>query len=382
MTKLPCLLLASLAVGAATARAEIAISSNDAHLVQLDGVNTVVPNPTPDSLTIIDLSAATPTVIATIPGVPNSVIGPPFNTAITPDEGLALVVSAMKVDPKDPTKQTEDNRLTVVDLKARAVIATLTCGKAPAAVSINRAGTLALVANRGDGSVSVFTIAGKTVSPAGNLPVGNAASALGHVTFFPDGQHALLTRDGDSLVTELTIDGTRVSLTGRDLRTGFRPYGIDITRDGHAAVVGNVGFGSGDTDTVSLIDLTVSPIRTAQTVSVGQTPEGIKLSPDGQYCAVIVQNGSSKPKSSPFHADHGKLVLFKVVGLHLKHLAEAPIGHWSQGAVFSADNQTILVGNMNERNIQIFAFDGKSLTDTGKTIAVEGGSCSMRSADR
>jgi len=40
-------------------------------------------------------------------------VGPPFSVAITPDEGLALVTAAMKVDPSDPTKQVADNRLSV-----------------------------------------------------------------------------------------------------------------------------------------------------------------------------------------------------------------------------------------------------------------------------
>ncbi len=384
MNKLPALFLASLFLGLGPARAELAISANDNHLVQLDGVNTVVKNPGPDSLTVIDLAAARPTVVATIPGVPTSVIGPPFAVAITPDESLALVTCAMKVDPADPTKQAEDNRVSVVDLKASpmAVIATLTAGRAPAAVSINRAGTLALVANRGDGSVSIYTISGKTVTAAGNLPVGNALSALGHVTFTPDGTHALLTRDGDSLVTELTVEGTKVTLTGRDLRTGLRPYGIDVTRDGHAAVVGNVGYGSGDDDTISLIDMTAVPIRTVETLSVGQTPEGIKLSPDGQWCAVTVQNGTGKPKANPFHHDHGKLMLFHVSGFHLVKVAEGAIGHWSQGIVFSADNTKILVGNMVEHDIQVFSFNGMALTDTGQTILVDGGSASLRTADR
>ena len=363
--------------------AEIAISANDNHLVQLDGVNTVVASPRPDSLTVIDLGAAVPTVGATVEGVPTSVSGPPFAVAIAPDQSLALVTSAMKVDPAAPTKQIEDNRVTVVDLTSRpiAAVATLTAGSAPAAVSINRQGTLALVANRGDGTVSVFSIAGKTVTPAGTVSVGNAASALGHVAITPDGKHALVSRDGDNLVSVLAIDGTHVTKTARDIRTGLRPYSIDITRDGRVAIVGNVGFGNGDTDTVSVVDLTQEPYRAVETLSVGQTPEGVKLSPDGQWCAVVVQNGSTKPKTSPFHADHGRVIVFRVEGAHLVRVAEAPIGHWSQGAVFSRDNKTLIVGNMNEKNLQVFSWNGTTLTDSGHPIPVPGGSASLRSAD-
>ena len=69
------------------------------------------------------------------------------------------------------------------------------------------------------------------------------------------------------------------------------------------------GRGSGDNDTVSVIDMRANPIRVAETVTVGQTPEGIMLSPDGKLCAVQVMNGSNKPKDSPFYNANGRLLL-------------------------------------------------------------------------
>src|SRR5262245_23282703 len=136
------------------AEAQIAVSSNDNKLVLVNGVGTVVRNPAPDTATIIDLGVFPPKVLAEI-AVPGSVVGPPFSVAITPDQSLALITSAMKVDPGDPTKQVPDNRLSLVDLRASppAVIATLETGKGPSGVSINRQGTLALVANRAEGTV-------------------------------------------------------------------------------------------------------------------------------------------------------------------------------------------------------------------------------------
>jgi hypothetical protein len=41
------------------------------------------------------------------------------------------------------------------------------------------------------------------------------------------------------------------------------------------------------------------------TVSVGHTPEGLKISPDSRYVAVTVMNGSNKRKDSPFYKDNG-----------------------------------------------------------------------------
>jgi len=83
------------------AAAEIAVSANDNKVALVNGTVQVVRNPAPDTLTIIDLRASPPKVLAEIP-VPGSVVGPPFSVALTPDERLALVTSAMKIDPGDP----------------------------------------------------------------------------------------------------------------------------------------------------------------------------------------------------------------------------------------------------------------------------------------
>src|SRR4029077_5611173 len=98
---------------------------------------------------------------------------PPLSVALTPAEGLALVPAAMRIDPNDPIKQVDDSRLSVIDLQATPprVIATLETGKQPAGLSINRQGTLALVANRAEGSVSIFGISGKTVASLGKLKI-------------------------------------------------------------------------------------------------------------------------------------------------------------------------------------------------------------------
>ena len=376
-------LFASAVAASAPAEAELAISANDNKVVLANGATQVVANPPADTITLIDLGANPPRVLAEIP-VPTSVVGPPFSVAITPDESLALVTSAMKIDPADRTKQVNDNRMSVVDLQATppAVIATVETGAAPAGVSINRQGTLALVANRGDGTVSVFGIQAKAVTPISRVTVGPAASGVSHVAITPDGKTALVTRDGDSFVSVLSIDGTKVESTKRDLSAGLRPYGIDISRDGSIAVVANIGRGGGDNDTMSLIDLTVRPPRVVDTVTVGQTPEGIKLSPDGKLAAVMVMNGSNKPRESPFYNDAGKLILYRVDGTRLVPLAAAWVGHWSQGIAFSADSRLILVGNMVEKNVQVLRWDGVAITDRGERIRVNGGSAAIRTADR
>ncbi|MFL5388894.1 MAG: YncE family protein [Myxococcales bacterium] len=373
----------AVALAVAPASAQIAVSSNDNKVNLVNGVVKIVADPKPDTVAVIDLKASPPKVIGEVEA-PGSVVGPPFSVAITPDESLALVTSSQKIDPADPTKTVADNRVSVIDLRAKppVVIATLEAGKGPSGVSINRQGTLALVANRNAGSISIFTIEGKTVSAAGTLVLGDEKSGVSHVAISPDGKTALATRDGDDRISVLSIDGTKVEYTKRDIYAGLRPYGVDISSDGKVAVVANIGKGGGDIDTVSVIDLESKPPRVVETTTVGgQTPEGIKISPDGKLVGVVVVNGSNKAKEFPFYNDGGKLVLFKVAGKSLKKTAEAPIGHWSQGVLFTPDSKTILVGNMVEKNLTVFRFDGSKLRQTG-SIPVKGGPVAVRLADK
>ncbi len=338
-------------------------------------------NPPADSVTVIDLNATPPKVIAEIPA-PTSVIGPPSSVAIARDESFALVTGASKIDPTDPKKTVPDDKLTVIDLKASPpkVSAQLQAGQGAAGVSINRAGTLALVANRSEGTVSVFSIAGNTLTPVGKVNLGDDKAGPSHVAITPDGKTALVTRDGDNKISVLSIDGTKVEHTKRDISAGLRPYGLVIDPNGKVAVAANIGTGSGDADTVSVIDIEAKPPRVVHTVTVGQTPEGIALSPDGAFLAVGVMNGSNKPKNSPFFNDYGLVKVLSLKGNELVPLTEAKVGHWCQGLAWSKGNRTLLVQCMVEKEIMVFSFDGKELKPAG-SIKFNAGPAGIRTAE-
>jgi sugar lactone lactonase YvrE len=96
----------------------------------------------------------------------------------------------------------------------------------------------------------------------------------------------------------------------------------------------------------------------------------MKVSPDGKYLAIGAQNGSTKPPSHPFHHDKGIVAIYAVQGSTLKKLAEAPIGPWAEAIAFSRDGKTLLVQSMQDREINVFRWDGKTLTP-GKSLVIK-----------
>lgn len=367
-------------LAASTAPAQIVVSANDAKVALVDGVTTPVRNPPPDTVTIIDLNGSRPRVVAEI-HAPASVVGPPQSVAIAPDNSIALVTAAQKFDPADPSKLVPDDRVSVIDLRAKppAVAATVHAGQGASGVSINPAGTLALVANRIDGTISVFTIAGATVTPAGTVDLGAPDSGPSHVAFTPDGRRALVTRNNDSLVSVLTVDGRHVTYAKQDITSaGLKPYSLEIAPAGAVAVVGYVGAGTtGGSDLLTVIDLAANPPRTVRETTVGPTVEGVGMSPDGKYVSATVMNGSNLPAASPLYNPKARLHIYRLDGTSLTLAATTPIGQWCQGTVWSRDGRTVLVQCMVQHEILVFRFDGRTLSGAG-SLKVGGGPAGIR----
>ncbi len=364
------------------AQAPLLISANDAKVALVDGVNTTVPNGPPDTVTFLEMRGQSLSIIGEVQA-PNSVVGPPQNVAVTPDRSLALVTSSTRIDPADAKKTAFDDKLTVIDLQSSPprVLATVTAGAQASGVAINPSGSLALVANRANGTVSVFTITGKTVTAASTIDLGAPESGPSGIAFTKDGRAALVTRNNDNLISVLTIDGTTVRDDKRTMAAGQKPYGIAVSPTGNVAVVGNIGAGTtGADDTVTVIDLSGKEPRVASNLAIGPVVEGIAVSPDGQYVAATVMNGSNAPKSSPLFHDFGVLRVLALNGTTLSPLAETRIGHWCQGVAF-AGNHSVLVQCMVEKEIQTYTLEGKTLKP-GKPIKMNGGPAGIHVVQR
>lgn len=368
----------------APASAQLAVSANEGKVWLDNGVAKTIPNGA-DSVAVIDLSPAlqgrAPKLIAEI-SVPTSIVGPPQSVAVAPDESFALVTANQKVDPADASKTTPNNVMSVIDLKASppAVIATVETGLGPAGVSISARGNLALVANREEGTVSVYAISGKALTSLGKIELGNPKSGPSGVAISPDGKMALVTRDGDNRISVLAIEQDKVEYIKRDLYAGYRPYGIHFAHNGGFAVAANIGMSGGDADTISLIDTKAIPPRVVETVTAGQTPEGIALSPNDKYVAVTVMNGSNKPINSPFYNALGLVKLYKVVGQKLVYTSQLSTGVWTQGVAFSKDSRTLLIQNKEQKELQVLRIVADKLVDTRQRVALKNGPAAIRTA--
>src|SRR4030081_2284168 len=131
-----------------------------------DDGKTVLSAPGKDTVLIVDLAnPEDPKIVATLP-LKNSIVGPPVNLDIDPTGSVALVADSVDVTKDgDTLKQVPDNKIYVIDLKANPpkVAATVTGGKQPSGLSFSPSGKMALVANRGDNSVSVLSVNGTDV---------------------------------------------------------------------------------------------------------------------------------------------------------------------------------------------------------------------------
>ncbi|MFL6653958.1 MAG: YncE family protein [Sulfurifustis sp.] len=346
----------------------------------------VVSPPGKDVVAIVDIGTdpLAPKTVVTLP-LANTIFGPPVNLAITPDEKLALVANSMNVVEEGGVwKPVPDNRIWVIDLTANppALIDTVTGGKQPSGMSINRAGNLALVANRADGSISVLRISGKKVELIDTVTIGEQVA---HVVFTPDGKRALAAKFPGHKVAFLDVNGEKVTYNKQDLPTGLWPYNLDVTADGKLALTadnGNMGSADGHVDTVSVIDLEANPPRVIDKVVVGDAPEGFAISPTGKLAVAVLLRGTNAAKSAFYYHRNATVVALKIDGKKVTRTNEAEVRGLPEGVVFSDDGRYIYVGNFIDQDISILRVDGDQIVNTGKSLQLSGHPASMRGRTR
>jgi len=367
---------------AAPACAQIIISGNENKIDLTSGGPKVIPPLGPDSISILNFSQFPPS-IQHLSDVPNSVIGPPSNIAITPDRRIALISNSLKADPQDATNWVPESFVHVLDLAAKPprVVGQARTGRQPSGLSITPNGRLALVANRADGTVSVLSIRDKEVTAMQTVKVCEPAESMSDVAISPDGRLALASAQKGGYLSVLKIDGDTVTVTGQKLSAYGQPYRVVITPDGALALTAGQGYDNGiDRDAISVIDLTAAPMRTLEYIPVGAVPESIEISPDGKLLAAVVMNGSNLGPSNPNHSTHGALVLLARSGKTFRVVEEHLIGRIPEGVAFTADGKYLVVQCHPDRELWIFAVNRGRLKDTGHRVKVPGMPSSLRAS--
>lgn len=336
---------------------------------------TILSPPGKDSVLIVDLAnPLSPKIVANLK-VKNSIVGPPVNVVIDPTDSIALVADSIDiVKSGEALKGVPDDKIYVIDLKAKPakLIATLTGAKQPSGLSINAAGTLALVANRAGKSISILSIKGTEVKIVGTLDMGAEVS---QVVFTPDGKHALATKFAGHKVAQLDVDGEKVTDTKHDLPVGLWPYNIAVTPNGRLALTtdnGNHGTSDGNVDTVSVIDLSAKPPRVIDHVTVPDSPEGLAISPNGKIAAVIAANGSNKDRKSFMYHRGGVATILLIKGMKVTKLRDIEVGALPEAVCFTPDGRFLYVGNFIDQDFSILRVNGTKVTDTGKRFKVPG----------
>src|SRR5580704_503809 len=379
MLRLLTIVIAMLGLSAARA-APFMIVGDDEKLLWDDNFKPVLSPVGKDAVLILDLAdPMNPKIVGNLP-LKHSVVGPPVNLAIDPTNSIALVADSINVTKEgDALKQGPDDKVYVIDLKASPpkLIDTITAGKQPSGLSINRAGTLALVANRAGKSITVLSIKGKEVKVVDTVEMGDEVS---QVVFTPDDKRALATKFSAHKVALLDVDGDKVTYNKFDLPAGLWPYNVDVTPNGQIALTsdnGAAGSSDGSVDTTSVIDLEAKPPRVIDRVVVGDGPEGLAISPKGNVAVSVILAGSNN-KPAYFYHRNGHLTVLRIDGKKVTKVKEIEVGGLPEAVAFTPDGRYLYVGNYLDKDISILRVNGTDITDTGKRFKLPGHPASGR----
>jgi len=378
--------LAGCASAPMTGKRELMLVANDQKILWDDAGKPVMMAPGKDNVLVVDIGTnpLEPKIIANLP-LMNTIFGPPTNLQITPDGKLGLVANSMDWVADGATwKAVPDNKLYVIDLTLDPpkLIDTVTVGKQPSGMAINRAGDLALIANRADNSISVVKITGKSVKLIDTVAMGEQVA---HVAISGDGKRAVAAKFPGHKAALLAINGDKVTYDKQDIPVGFWPYNLDITPDGKLLLTadnGLSGASDGNIDTVTVVDLEAMPPRVIDKVVVGDGPEGFAISPDGRMAVAVILRGSNADKKAFFYNRNGSVVALKIDGKKVTRTNEVVVEGLPEGLVFSDDGKYLYVGNFVDSDVTILQVVGDQLVDTGKRMALPGHPAAMRGRAR
>lgn len=315
----------------------------------------------------------------------NSIFGPPVNVTLTPDNKFAVVansVSWVKEEGAWQAKPDVDMYLLAVSDDGMAVQRDkIIVPEQPSGIAISRDGQYVAVAHRAAKAVSLLRIVGAKLFLLDTLSLGKQISA---VAFTPDATRIFATQFDGHAVVVMDILQEKLRQAQDLIPVGLWPYNLKIDPKGRYAVVantGNSGLPDGHHDTLSMIDIQQFPAVVVNTVSVGDGPEGLAISRDGDLIAVpLLQGSAASFKGKNFYNKSGGLVVYRQSNLALEEIARFEVGGFPEGVVFSKNGRWIYLANLIDKNVEVFSVKGKRVKQTGIKVGLPGQPVSMGNA--
>ena len=154
-----------------------------------------------------------------------------------------------------------DDTISIVDLEARQVVATVETGHYPHGLRLSPDGGELYVANVLDGSVSVIDVAAR--EEVARIPVGDAPVQVG---FTPNGEQVYVSLRDENRVA--VIDTASRSVIDH-VAVGRLPIQVHATPDGSLMLVANEGSQAEPDNRISVIDTATRQVVTTHEVGMG-----------------------------------------------------------------------------------------------------------------
>ncbi|MEM6973040.1 MAG: hypothetical protein AAF577_09570 [Pseudomonadota bacterium] len=272
--------------------------------------------------------------------VSNSVAGAPTAVAVTPDGRFAVVSESFGQRGPDATGFRDlpiGALLTLVDISDTAsptVVQRLDVGTRPEGLSLSPAGDMVAVAMHpadGRGIAFVPLTDGRLGAPSyAAVPGTEAGDRLSHVEWHPSGEFVAITDVNRAIVRFARVvrgdEGVTLEVWGNPVLTSKYPFMGRFTPDGRHFLTGNLYWGSdvvgiwteAPTGDVTAIRFAAEPGETGPRhflvgrAGTGISPEGIAISPDGQWIVTTNLEVSYAPSDDPRHTPFSSLTLIRI----------------------------------------------------------------------
>jgi YVTN family beta-propeller protein len=194
------------------------------------------------------------------------------SVSITPDGALAFAVSP------------DANHVSVIDLRNLVHVATIAVGENPVAVTVDRTGSFAYVANHVDGTVSVIDANPSSPSYCQVVDAFSVGVGPTDIVITPDGSRLIVANFGSGTISVVDADATSETYRSvvSSITTGSGSRTVAISPDGGLIYI---GIESG------YLVLSATSYGVVTGVNSGSGSRTVAITPDGAFLVILTTDG-------------------------------------------------------------------------------------------